>query len=134
MARNSLLISSGLLLPSREIRESLTPFRLRKIQRRWFRRKRKAIAFLENGNVIENLFASVADFQEIGFQQGNSIRKKFRQRSMQIAAERRVQRILEDVCQFPGNFGESRKSITRRSAAQRVCRDVEALQIFSARL
>jgi len=49
--------------------ESFTRFRLGKIQRRRFRRKREAIALLKNGDIIDALFARVADFQEIGFEQ-----------------------------------------------------------------
>jgi len=36
------------------------------------------------------------------------IGKKFRQRSMQITAKRRIQRILKNVRKLSGNFGESR--------------------------
>ena len=59
-----------------------TRFRLGKVQRGRFRGECEAIALFEIGNIIESLFAGVANFQEIGFQQRNSIRKKFRQRSM----------------------------------------------------
>src|SRR5260370_33096618 len=70
--------------------ELLTRFRLGKVQRRRFRGERKAIALFENGNIIESLFAGVADFQKIGFEQKNSLRKKFCQRSMEIPAEWRA--------------------------------------------
>jgi len=66
--------------------ESLTHFRLGKIQWRWFRWKREAIALLENGDIIDTLFACVADFQKNRFQQRNSIRKEFRQRPVEITA------------------------------------------------
>src|SRR5216684_6909103 len=97
--------------------EPVTWLWLGKVQRRGFRGEREAIAFLEKGNIVDIFFARVADFQQIRFQQRNSIRKKFRQRAVQIAAQRRVQRILKNVSKFPCNFRESRESITRRRAA-----------------
>ena len=115
-------------------RASLTRFWRGKIQWRWFRRKREAIALLENGDIIGTFFAGVADFQKNRFQQRNSIRKEFRQRPVEIAPESRVQGVLKDVREFAGNFRESRKSIARRSAAQRVSRDVKPVQVFAARL
>src|SRR5260370_8335092 len=106
-------------------KELLTHFWLGKIQWRWFHWKREAIALLENGDIIDTLFARVADFQKNRFQQRNSIRKEFRQRPVEIAAERRVQCVLKDLREFAGNFREPRKSIPRRSPAQRLCPDVK---------
>src|SRR5260370_26857036 len=88
-------------------------FRLGKVQWRRIGGERKAITLLENGNIIDIFFSRVADFQEIRFQQRNPIRKKFHQRSMQIAAKRRVQSVLKDVREFAGNLGESWKPIAR---------------------
>ena len=51
---------------------------------------------------------------------------------MEIAAERRVQRILKNVRKLAGNFRESREPVTRRSAAQGVRRNVKPFEIFAA--
>jgi hypothetical protein len=60
--------------------------RLGIIQWRRLRRKRKAIAFFEGRDVIQDFFARIADLEQICFQQGNAIREKFRQRAVQIIA------------------------------------------------
>src|SRR5882757_3326487 len=94
----------------------------------------KAIALFEYGNIINILFASIADFQKIRFQKRNAIRQKLRQWPMQIAAERCIQRVLENVCQLSGYLGESREAIAGRSTAQRVRRNVKPVQILVPRV
>ena len=66
-------------------------FRLRIVQRRWFRRERKAIAFFEGRDVLKIFFGGIADFQKIVCKQRNSVGEEFRQRPMLVAAERRIQ-------------------------------------------
>src|SRR5579862_218792 len=71
----------------------------------------EAIAFLESSDVLDVFFSGIADFQEIGFKQGNSIRQKLGQGAVQVFAERRVQRILKNVRQLSGDFGEVREAV-----------------------
>ena len=71
---------------------------------------------------------------KIGFEQRNTVGEKFGQWAVQIVAERGVQRILEDVRELACDFGEARKAVAGRCAAQSVGGDVEALEIFAARL
>src|SRR5436309_14485927 len=52
---------------------------------------------------------------------------------MKVVAKRRVQRILKNVRKFSCNFRESRESVARRRAAQRMRRNVESFQVFPAR-
>src|SRR6266852_2000171 len=52
---------------------------------------------------------------------------------MKVAAQWRVKCILKNVCQFSCNFRKSWESIARRSSAQRVRRNVKAIQVFVAR-
>ena len=110
-----------------------TGFRLGKIQRWRFRWKRKAITVLENSDVIDIFLTRVADFQKICFQQRNSVREELRQWPMQIAAQGRVQRILKNMREFPGNFRKSRKPIACRRSTQRMRRNVESFEIFPPR-
>ena len=105
----------------------------RKVQRRRFRRKRKTIAILKRGDVIQAFFAGIADLQEIRFQQGNAVGQKFRKRTVEVFAQGRVQRVLEYVRQLCRNFRKARESVARRSPAQCVRRNVQPLEIFAAR-
>src|SRR5438093_12701605 len=52
---------------------------------------------------------------------------------MKVVAKRRVQRILKNVRKFSCNFRESRESVARRRAAQRMRRNVESFEVFPAR-
>ena len=52
---------------------------------------------------------------------------------MKVVAKRRVQRILKNVRKFSCNFRESRESVARRRAAQRMRRNVKSFQVFPAR-
>src|SRR5437879_2256529 len=106
-----------------------TGFRLGKIQRWRYRWERKAITVLENSDVIDIFLTRVADFQKICFQQRNSVREGLRQWPMQIAAQGRVQRILKNMREFPGNFRKSRKPIAyRRSTPNAQGRDIRPVR------
>ena len=59
--------------------------------------EREAITLLEGGNVFDVFVASVADFEQIGFEQRNAVGEEFGQRAVQVFAERGIQRILE-IC------------------------------------
>src|SRR5580704_9213916 len=103
------------------------------IQRNRLDRESETVAFLERGDVFNVLVTCVADFEQVGFEQGDAVRQELGQRSVQIVAKLRIQRILENVSEFPGNLGESWKSVTRRRPVQRMRSDVQALDVFAAR-
>src|SRR5438270_13303119 len=107
---------------------------LRKVERRWLGRERKAIALLERGDVFESFLSRVADFQKIGFEQRDAVRKKFRQRPMEVFTKRRIERVLKHVRKFAGDFGEPWKAVAGGSSAKRVCSNVKLLKIFVLRL
>ena len=106
---------------------------LRKVERWWLDRERKAIALLERGDVFEIFLTRVADFQKIGFEQRDAVRKKFRQRPMEVFTKRRIERVLKHVRKFTGDFGESWKAVAGGSSAKRVRGNVKPLKIFVLR-
>ena len=53
---------------------------------------------------------------------------------MQIVAQRGVQRVLKNVRELSGDFGETRKAVAGGRAAECMGGDVETFQIFAARL
>ena len=101
------------------------------IQRRGFGGECETIALLEPCDVFKAFFTSVADLEQVGFEDRNSVGKKFRERPVQIVPQRGIHRILENVCQLARNLGEAWKAVTRRSAAQRVRRDIQTLEILA---
>src|SRR6266404_6825649 len=108
--------------------------RLRIVQWRRLRGERKAVALFESRDILKIFFGGVADFQKIILKERDSIGKEFRQRPVQIAAKWRIQRILEYMREFPRNLRESRESIARGRAAERVRRNIKSLQVLVARL
>src|ERR1700758_59711 len=50
------------------------------IERRRLRGKGKAVTLLESRNVLKMFLAGFADFEKAGFQQGNAVREKLRER------------------------------------------------------
>src|SRR5258708_17383723 len=80
------------------------------LQRRSFERECEAVAFLEGGNVFGAFLAGVADFQQIGFEDGDAVGQKFGEWAVQIVAERGVQRVLESVGGLAGDFREMRET------------------------
>src|SRR5215470_14607731 len=107
---------------------------LREIEGRRLGREGEAVALLEGRDVFDIFGAGVADFEQIGFEQRNPVGEELGQRAVQVVAKRRVQCVLENVCELAGNFGKARKSVACRRAAESVRGNIEALEIFMARL
>src|SRR6266852_332620 len=103
------------------------------LQRRSFERECEAVAFLEGGNVFGAFLAGVADFQQIGFEDGDAVGQKFGERAVQIVAERGVQRVLENVRELAGDFREARETVAAGGSGESVRGDVQALEVFAAR-
>src|SRR6516225_10584643 len=107
--------------------------RLRIAGRRGLGGKCKTIAFLESGDVFKNLLAGIADFQQIAFEQRDSIRQEFGERAMEVFAERSVRGVLKNVRELSSNFREARETVAGGSAAKRMSGNVEMLEVFAAR-
>ena len=97
-------------------------------------RKRKAVALLERRNVTGSFSSVGRDLQQIELEHGDGIRQKFSERAVGIGSERGVHRVLENMCELARDFGEQRKAVACRRSAHGVRCDVEALEIFGARL
>src|SRR5215831_8721864 len=108
--------------------------RLRKIERRWLGWKRETIAIFKRRDIFEALLACVADFEKVGFEERDTVREELGQRSVKVFTERRIQRVLENVCKLSGDLGETRKAVACGSSAQSVCRNIQPLQVFAIRL
>src|SRR5262249_19354793 len=108
--------------------------RLGKVERRRLSWKREAIPLFERSDVFNVLRTGVADFEEIGFQNGNAIGQEFGQRAVKIVPQRSIQSVLENVRKLAGNLGEARETVARRSTTKSVSGDVEAFEIFVTRL
>src|SRR5208337_1093459 len=129
-SRRRLCVSRGSLQLSLCLRFCLRPCvlpGLGQIQGRRFRRKGKPVPLLERGHIFHVLLPGVAHFQQASLQHGNSVGEKLRQRPVQIVSQRRIQRVLEYVRQLRRNLRKPWKAVARRSAAERVRRNVQPL-------
>src|SRR5579859_2341652 len=81
------------------------------IQRRRFRREGKAIAILESSDVIQAFLTCIADLQKIRFEKRNTVRKEFREWSVKVLSEGRVERVLKHVSEFRANFRKTREPV-----------------------
>ena len=97
---------SGILRCGREVADRLRSDGIghAEIERRRLWRKRKAIAFLESGNIFAIFLTGVADLDEAGFEQRDAVGQEFCDRAVEIVAKRGVQRILKHVREFAGDF------------------------------
>src|ERR1700722_5751858 len=96
--------------------------------------ERESITFLEGGDVLRVFIARIADLKQICLEERNSVRQELSKRAVQVFAKGRVQRILKHMRKLAGYLRETRESIARRGAAERVRGNVQPLQIFAARL
>ena len=85
--------------------------RSRKVQRRRFDGKREAVAFFKRRDVFDVFVARVADLEKIGLEDGNAVRKEFRERTVQIFAQTCVQGVLKNVRKLSGDFREFRVAV-----------------------
>src|SRR6266481_2611559 len=88
-------------------------WRLQIIERRRLGWKRKAVAFFKRCNVVDTFVARVADLEKIRLQHRNSVGKKLDEWPVQVIPERRVRRILENMCQFARDLRKTRKPVAR---------------------
>src|SRR5215831_13646435 len=107
---------------------------LREVERRWLGGESEAVPLLESRDVFNALETGIADFEKVGFEKRDAVRKEFSQRPVQIVAQRRVQSVLKDVCELAGDFGKARESVAGGGTTKRMRGNVQALEIFAARL
>ena len=102
------------LLVGRQFLRHMRSARHAEIQ--WWRiwREREAIAVLKSGDVFDVFLAGVADFEQASFEQRDAVREELGERAVKVLAERRVQRVLEDVCELSGNFRFAATAVAQR--------------------
>ena len=126
---------SGILRCGREVGDRLRSDGIghAEIERRRLWRERETIAFLESGNIFAIFLAGIANLNEAGFEERDAVGQEFGDRTVEIVAERGVQRILKDVGEFAGDFREAREAVTGGRAFESVCGDIQTLEIFATR-